>query len=68
MIYLSCENDHVSVRLLDRSLVKITKMDELIDILVDSGETEVLCSSSMDFPKVYTSDPKIIALCNEIRS
>jgi len=71
MIYLTCRSDHVFVVIPYESspvkTVKITKYDELIDILDESGETMVMCSSTLDFPEESTSDPAIITLCRRIR-
>ena len=27
----------------------------------------VMCSSSLDFPKEYTSDPEVIRMCDQLR-
>jgi hypothetical protein len=34
---------------------------------IDEYGDDLMCSSSVDFPEEYTSDPTIIALCRAIR-
>lgn len=46
----------------------VNNFDDFIAFLVECGLSSILCSSSMDFPEEYTDDPKIIALCEKIRS
>lgn len=68
MIYLSCVQEGVEIRLLDGSTVIVTTFNDFIKVLVEQNHNRVLCASSMDHPEDYTNDPKIIDLCVEIRS
>lgn len=43
----------------------ICTVEQLADIV--NTDDIVMCSSSMDFPEENTTDPAVIALCNQIR-
>lgn len=66
MIYASCEEDCVELRLPDASKVFVETFDELLDIMNEWNQTHLLMSSSIDFPDEYTDNKDIIALCNRI--
>jgi len=44
--------------------VAITSLDQLAEHCPDG---HLLCSSSIDFPHDYTSDPDVLAICNALR-
>lgn len=52
--------------MVDNELVH--SMDDIVHLCVKNGTSRVICSSSVDFPEDYTDDPKVIALCYELRN
>jgi len=49
--------------------VVTANIDSMADVLrVQAADYSLSVSSSVDFPEEYTSNPKVIALCREIRS
>jgi len=46
--------------------IDVPNLEALTKLFVP-GETDVLVSSSIDFPTEYTSDPAVLALVNVLR-
>lgn len=73
-IYLTCKADHVLAKCgnpasLSRQVVaQIRTLDEFYEFATSHPHDYILSSSTMDFPQEETSDPAIIALCNQIRN
>ena len=74
-IYLSCESNGIRCKFGNptRKKKEVSKLcrnkTQLKKFFEKYGELADVClaSSSMDFPKEYTTDKKIIALCYAIR-
>lgn len=67
MIYLTLSGGSLWARYNDRKDI-ITSVDGLITLMRETGIERVSCSSSLDHPEEYTSDPSTIALCEQLRS
>jgi hypothetical protein len=48
-------------------VARITSIEEF-NAACAANDGRMMCSSSVDFPHEYTTDPALIALCAEIRS
>ena len=60
-----CKKDHV-----DFLGTKVRTVAELKAAVIEhskTGDPSFMCSSSIDWPEDYTSDPEIIYLCDLIR-
>jgi len=42
-------------------------VESMEDIRFAVADSELYCSSSLDFPEEFTSDPAVIAMCDTIR-
>ena len=79
-VFLSMSNDGKAIEvswLGEEGTTRFTTMNEFADALAeicarkgiewdDLMEMGMSCSSSMNWPKEYTDDPKLIRLCDEI--
>lgn len=75
-IIIGCESDHVSIRSRDVKTGKVsTRKAKDADGIksafrklgIDEDRDVVMFSSSMDFPKEYTSDKKILGLVYKLQ-
>lgn len=76
-IIIGCESDHLSIRVrnvstgkvINRKVSSSEQMIALWDKLkLTEGKDVVMFSSSMDFPKEYTSDKKILNLVKKLQT
>ena len=72
-LYLSCKSNGIECTYGPMSgsgkqvIETVRTVTELKKFIRGKRIDVILCSSSMDFPKEYTKDKKVIALCNWIR-
>ncbi len=69
MLYLTLKPSHLEIRLYDKpsKVIKVKTREEFKSVLAKYPKEVVVSSSSLDFPKEYTADKVLIALCKSIR-
>ncbi len=69
MNFLDIENGVMTIRTTDHNQRtvwdRVTSVDEIRDF-VERHPGELFSSSSLDFAHEYTTDPNVIALCDEV--
>lgn len=71
MAYLRVAEDGIIARrsgVTDKAEFKFRTVEALIEWLDRNGMSRVMCSSSLDFPEEFTSDPAIIKLAEALRN
>lgn len=67
IIYLFCEDDHISASIGGRVDAKLHDEAEVDYYFARNSNAEFFCSSSLDFPDEFTENQSIRDLCDYIR-